>query len=79
MLACLIRQKSAWGSAAERSTRVATIDPDDGAISVYRNGRFGPLDEPLDELLETPTPPDWRRGKWAQLTITRARQPACRG
>jgi hypothetical protein len=59
----------------KRWIRVATIDPDDGEIAVYRDGVFELLDEPLGELPEAASSADWFRGKMEHLPIARIRRP----
>ena len=54
-----------------RWIRVATIDPEDGRIHVYRDGSFVPFSETIDELPAAPTSPAWYLGKLEHLPIAR--------
>jgi uncharacterized protein len=53
--------------------RVATIDPDNGAIHVFRNGVFQRFEEQNAIVPEAPSSPEWYLGKLDHLPIARIR------
>ncbi len=53
-----------------RWLRLVTMDPAEGSIHIYRDGRFEPLSETVN-LPETTSSVDWFRGKLEHLPIAR--------
>lgn len=51
--------------------RLVTIDPDNGAIHVLRNGEFQLFTGTVDELPQFANSPEWYRGKLEHLPIVR--------
>ena len=54
-----------------RWIRLATIDPDDGQIHIYRGGQFEPFTESVESLPEYASSPDWFSGELDYLPIVR--------
>ena len=50
-----------------RWIRLATIDPDTGAVHVHRDGGFEPFGEPIERLPVALTSAEWYRGKSGHL------------
>jgi hypothetical protein len=55
--------------------RLATIDPDNGAIHVLRNGEFQLFTGSVAEIPEFASSPAWYRGKLEHLPIVRIKPP----
>jgi uncharacterized protein YbcC (UPF0753/DUF2309 family) len=56
---------------ANRWIRVATCNPDDGRIHIFRNGAFVPFTETMDALPVATSSPNWFLGKLEHLPIAR--------
>ncbi|MEO7652180.1 MAG: putative inorganic carbon transporter subunit DabA, partial [Bryobacteraceae bacterium] len=59
-----------------RWVRLATIDPDTGAVWIRRGGEFEKLNATLESLPSAPSSADWFRGRIEHLPIARISREA---